>query len=63
MKNKVILLNYLLNKTLKDKQEMDIIYNQVNDYISFSKKIYGPITKHRMINNNLFGIELIINNI
>jgi hypothetical protein len=63
MKNKVILLNYLLNKTLKEKQELDIKYSQVEDYVCFSKKMYSYIKKYRMINNNLFGIELKINNI
>lgn len=58
MSKKVLLLNYLLNKNYEDRIEMDKLYYQVYDYVIYSKKIYGPTKKTRIIDNKLFGIEI-----
>jgi hypothetical protein len=55
---KIILLNYLLNKNYDDRIKMDRLFHDNDDYILFSKKIYGPIKKIRIINNKEYGIEL-----
>jgi hypothetical protein len=59
MRNKrVLLLNYLLNKKYGDRFEMDRLFHDNDDYTLFSKKIYGPVKKTRIINNKIFGIEI-----
>jgi hypothetical protein len=57
MKN-IILLNYLLNNTIKDKNILDEIYYENNDLIIFTRKMYTPIKKYREINEKLFGIKI-----
>lgn len=55
---KVLLLNYIANKTFEEKIEMDNLYYDLKDYILFSRKIYGPTKKGRYINDKLYGIKL-----
>ena len=55
---KIILLNYLLNNTIKDKNILDEIYYENNDLIIFTRKMYTPIKKYREINEKLFGIKI-----
>lgn len=59
MKNKIPLLNYLLNKTYEEKLNMDFKYQTLKNHVYFSKK-YSDISKNRIINNELFGIKLSI---
>ncbi len=60
MNNKVLLLNYLLNKTIKERDCMDKIFYSSDNYIVFGRKFSGYTYKRRMIDNKLFGFELII---
>lgn len=58
MMNKILLLDYLKNKNPEDRIELDNLFNNSRNFILFSKKFYGPKTKSRYINDNLFGITL-----